>query len=167
MKNIKKIQLGHHQNKEYKNPLMFAIVDDEDYEELNAFKWCAQKRGNTCYAVRALRVDGKWTIVQMHAQIMQTPKGMHTDHRDGNGLNNQRANLRVCTTSQNAMNQGKRPHNQPGFKGISWDKGAKKWKAQIMVNSKQINLGRFPTKELAHEAYIEACKKYHGAFANY
>lgn len=166
---MKKIQLGHHVKwKKYKYPVMYTLVDDKDYGELSAFKWYARKNGNTFYAARSLKVVGKQTTVLMHAQIMKTPKVMVTDHIvPGNGLNNQRSNLRVCTQSQNLMNQGSQLNNTSGFKGVTWHKGAKKWQAQIRVNKKHINLGLFPTKELAYEAYVEACEKYHGAFANY
>lgn len=159
---MKEIQIGYHQkSRKYKDPIMYALVDDEDYEELSRYKWSAQKNGNTFYALRHLK-DEKQTTILMHAQIMQTPRGMHTDHIDGNGMNNQRSNLRVCTTAENQMNRGKQSNNTSGFKGVTRYK--KQWQAQINVNKKLTYLGQFLTKELAHEAYIEACNKYHGEF---
>lgn len=146
---------------------MFALVDNEDFEELNAHKWSVHKNANTFYVQRKQSINGKTVAVLMHAQIMKTPKGFHTDHIDGNGLNNQRSNLRVCTTSENGMNQSKHSNNTSGFKGVSWIKSAKKWRASISVNGKIIHLGSFLTPELASEAYVAACIQYHGEFANY
>jgi len=89
-----------------------ALVDDSDYEELNRFKWHARKTVKTFYAERTFTIgNGKRKNVFMHRYIMQTPKGFDTDHIDGNGLNNQRSNLRVCTRSENLRNQGKKPNN--------------------------------------------------------
>lgn len=166
---MKKIQLGHKQkNRKYKHPVMWALVDDEDFEELNQYTWCVMEARNVFYAVRRrLNLNGKWVMTLMHTQLMQTPKGKDTDHIDGSGLNNQRNNLRICTRSQNIMNQGKQSGNTSGFKGVTQHRASRKWFASITVNKKQIYLGRFQTPELASEAYIEACKKHHGEFANY
>jgi len=99
---------------------------------------------------------------------MDTPKGMDTDHINGNGLDNRRSNLRVCTRAQNALNTGAYSNNKSGFKGVSLDYKYKvKWRADIQVNGKQIFLGYFDTKELAYQAYVEACTKHHKEFANY
>jgi hypothetical protein len=87
----------------------FAIVDPKDYDQLGQYKWYAKKGGNTYYAARGVRVykDGKYVGVKqilMHRVITNAPAGMMVDHRDHNGLNNRRSNLRLCTREQNAQN---------------------------------------------------------------
>ena len=157
---MKKIKLT--QNK-------YALVDDNDFEELNKFKWHALKDENTFYTGRKIwdKNTKKQKMITMHRVIMKTPKGKETDHIDRNALNNQRSNLRIVTHSQNQMNKGMGKNNTSGFKGVSWDKNSKKWQANIKENNKRLYLGLFETKEEAYKAYVEACKKYHRDFANY
>jgi len=143
----------------------YALVDETIFDVLNKNKWFAVKSGNTYYAGRNLKVDGgKQKTVLMHSFIVTAKKGLDIDHIDGNGLNNQKYNLRVCTRSQNLMNQGKQKSNTSGFKGVSWHKGHKKWGARIYYNGKNNQLGYFNDKIDAYEAYCNACVKYHGEF---
>ena len=145
-----------------------ALVDDKDFGVLNQYNWYTRKHRNTFYAQRKTkRINGKNEIILMHAQIIKTPKGMATDHRDNDGLNNQRKNLRVCSNAENLMNRGKPSNNTSGYKGVSFYKPTKKWRAYISKNGKIISLGHHTSKQDASEAYIKACKKYHGEFANY
>lgn len=155
---MKKIKLT--QNK-------YALVDNKDYVDLSKHKWQAEKSGKTFYAVRTIRTPKGRTCLQMHRYIINAPKGMLTDHIDGNGLNNQKKNLRLATASDNARNRGKQKNNTSGFKGVSYCKRDNVWRAQIRVFYKDIILGAFKEKELAYKAYIKACKKYHKNFANY
>ena len=130
-----------------------ALVDDKDFESLNAFKWCATKDHNTFYAQRkSPTINGQQTIL-MHREIMNIPDGMQTDHIDRNGLNNQKENLRVVTNQQNAFNQN--------AKGYTFNKPMQKFQAKIKLNGKQIHLGYFETASEAREAYLEAKKIYH------
>lgn len=140
-----------------------ALINTEDYDYLNQFKWCAMYNGYAWYAVRNIPKNGKQTTIRMHREILKTPQDMDTDHINMNGLDNRRNNLRICTRSQNYMNRGKYKDNISGYKGVYWYN--KKWVAQIKVNAKQIYLGRFKDKEQAAEAYNKAAKKYHGEFA--
>ncbi len=105
-------------------------------------------------------------MIRMHSVIIQTPKCMQTDHRDGDGLNNQRSNLRVCTHAENTRNRGKHKTNKSGFKGVYLNKENKRWRAEIRSNGKKIFLGSYISKELAYKVYVEACKKYHREFSN-
>ena len=143
-----------------------ALVDDDDFDELSKHKWCVSKDGNNFYAIRSIKIDGKKRTVKMHRVIMQTPKGMDTDHIDHDGLDNRKENLRICTHTENLMNTGKYKNNVSGYKGVSWDNSRSKWKSQIKFNKKIIILGRFTDKEEAYKAYCEAAKKYHGEFNN-
>jgi hypothetical protein len=83
------------------------LVDDEDYEKFNKHNWWAHKSGiyNIWYAQTHIRVNHKDKVITMHNMIMSVPKGMHTDHIDHNGLNNQKSNLRICTNSENQKNR--------------------------------------------------------------
>ena len=142
-----------------------ALVDDEDFEYLNQFKWYAGKSINTFYACRRL---GK-TEIRMHREIMKTQLenniGKLIDHKDGNGLNNQKNNLRTCTISENNKNRHT-INNSSGYLGVSLSKRRKKWLAQIKNNKKVIYLGYFKDKKDAAKAYNEAAIKYHGEFAS-
>lgn len=144
-----------------------ALVDDEDYEFLNQWKWYAHKGyGEHWYAVRKHTVNGKQVMIRMHYEILKTPKGMESDHKDGNGLNNQRYNLRVCTRAENQHNQkGYLETKTSAFKGVSWHKKGNSWRAQIGLSNKRIHLGSFATELEAALAYNEAAKKYFGEFA--
>ncbi len=144
-----------------------ALVDDADYEWLNQWKWCANNQHGHWYAHRGYRVNGKNQIVTMHALILGTPKGMDSDHKDGEGLNNQRQNLRVCTTAQNQQNRRVQLSAKSSmFKGVCWDKENKKWLSQIGIAGIQRKLGRFTSEIQAALAYDRAAKKYFGEFAN-
>jgi hypothetical protein len=153
---MKKIKLT--QNK-------YALVDDADYPYLNKWKWCANKNRNTWYAVRAEKLEDKTTLVLMHRVILNTPKGVKTDHEDGNGLNNQRHNIRVCTTAQNAMNSRKPSNNTSGYKGVTWNKKLKKFSARIQINGRSIHLGVFHSAKEASKAYDKKATELFGSFA--
>ena len=146
-----------------------VLVDDEDFEVLSQWKWCADKGRHTFYALRKYRcpVDGKQHTIRMHRQILSTPVGMQTDHKDGNGLNNQRRNLRVCTCTENCQNRiNLRTGISSSFKGVHWNKRDKKWVSQIKLNGKTISLGYFDVEVEAAEAYIAKAVELFGKFAN-
>ena len=84
-----------------------TVVDDADFEELNKYKWCAMKTHTGKWvAARAQPITNK--TILMHRQIMRAPSSKQVDHRDGDSLNNQRENLRLCTHAQNCLNKTKR-----------------------------------------------------------
>jgi hypothetical protein len=144
----------------------FAVVDDEDYEELAKYKWRAQKGGYTFYAVRSSYLkDGKHNVILMHRVILDAPKGMFVDHINGDGLDNRRCNLRLCTHAENIRNSKTRRDNTSGYKGVYLLKHDRKWCACLSVNGVTRHLGRFTTPEAAARAYNEAAEKYYGRFA--
>jgi len=144
----------------------YAIVDQQDFEALNLFKWCAAKDYDTFYAIRYARINNKNTTIKMHRQIMNAKENDIVDHHDKNGLNNTRENLRIATAAQNnansrrGMNRGKSK-----YKGVCRDERCGKWRAGIKCEGKHIHLGMFEDEIEAAKAYDEAAKKYHGEFA--
>jgi len=149
-----------------------AIVDDVDVD-LAGVLWTANARLHTVYACRQTpRGDGKQQMVKLHRVILARMLGRdllageYVDHKDGNGLNNTRDNLRLATMAQNCANSRKPSTNTSGLKGVCWQKQAGKWQAQIKVSGKNKYLGLFTSKEAAYAAYCDAAEKYHGEFAN-
>ena len=129
-----------------------ALVSDEDYIEISKHKWGTHMSSNKLFY--ATRYNGN-TQVTMHRTIMKTPKGMETDHINGNGLDNRRENLRIVTRRENQQ-------NRHGFKtskypGVSKVKGIDRWTAHIHINKKQNYLGTFKDEETAALRYRIAC----------
>jgi hypothetical protein len=156
---MKTIPVGHGQS---------AIVDDEDYDKLSKYKWYAHRRNSNTsyYASRVEYSNGRYTNIIMHRVITNAKSNMVVDHINGNGLDNRHENLRVCTRSENSRNCKKHCDNKSGYKGVHLRKDTKKWSAQIKIDSKVINLGKFDDAISAAKAYDEAAKKYHGNFAS-
>ena len=144
-----------------------AIVDDEDYEYLNQFKWHYHRS----YAARSVRLDnGKGKVVLMHREILGlTDTKDFTDHISHETCDNRRQNLRVCTNSKNQMNSLKdktfkgNPTSSK-FKGVTWFKRDKKWQSQITKDKKYYYLGRFNTEEEAAEVYNKKSIELFGEF---
>lgn len=143
----------------------FALVDDDDFERVSQFKWNACHKRHTWYAHRSKKAKPYRYTYSMHRFIMDEPEGLEVDHIDGNGLNNQKSNLRIATRSQNACNRGKAAHNKSGFKGIFWSNKDKCWVAHITVHRQGIYLGGFKDKIKAAQAYDRAAIEYFGGFA--
>lgn len=137
-----------------------VFIDDEDFNYLSTLKWHAQHTwNNRLYAVTSL--GGK--KVQMHRIVLGTPAGKFTDHINGNGLDNRRANLRLATISQNKANSGPYRNNKNGYRGVTWA-SKNRWRAKINVNNRRIDLGCFKTREEAARAYDQASDKWFGGY---
>lgn len=142
---------------------MQVRYDDQDHEKVAALGWYAVLQGRVWYAHSTCAVPKK-----IHRYITDAPDGVLVDHRDGDGLNNCRSNLRVCTRAQNAWNANAHADSTSGFKGVTYDKSNKTrnpWRANICKDGVRYRLGRFPTAEAASVAYNEAAKKLFGEFA--
>lgn len=141
-----------------------TVVDAADYEALSKTKWYLIKSAGK-FPLKYAKMWKKGKTTGLHSILMNPPKGKVVDHIDGDGLNNRRSNLRICSTSENMMNRGKQLNNTSGFKGVFRER--KKWRARIRVNGNAIYLGCFDDKLKAYEAYKKACIKYHGEYAKY
>ena len=145
---------------------MVATVDDEDYEWLNQVQWYwGQRDIGSGYAQRNVKVGGKSTTQRMHRLILGEVEGRHSDHVNLDGLDNRRANLRVCTHTENNRNSRKRKDNTSGYMGVSWYARRKKWQAIIGADREKHWLGYFDDIEEAARAYDAAALALHGEFA--
>ena len=134
------------------------LVDNEDYERLSEHKWYKLKgaRCTTTYAFNP-------AIGLMHRYIMKPPDSMQIDHIDGDGLNNQKSNLRIANQTQQNANQKKSKNKTSRYKGVHISKG--KYRAQITVYGNVIRLGYYEDEREAAIVYNNAAKKYFGEYA--
>ncbi len=139
----------------------FAIVDAEDYERLARHKWHVSKSHNSEYAVRC---PGRKRIL-MHRLLLNAPGGLVVDHRDGNGLNNRKGNLRLCTHQENSYNQRPRRGGTSRFRGVCWKKTIRKYAAKIQKNGKRYYLGYFADEIEAAVVYDIKAMELFGEFA--
>jgi hypothetical protein len=142
-----------------------AGIDATDAQLVEGFNWQARVDKHDVYAQRISQRDGVRTCVKMHRVITSAPHGSEVDHADGDGLNNRKSNLRICTTTENRWNRLASSVNTSGYKGVTWAANRGKWTTAIKFHHKTINLGRFDCPKEAHAAYAAACVKYHGDFA--
>ena len=136
------------------------LIDDADKPLLVGYNYYAHPAPNTTYVMLKLEGDERRVRVKLHKRITGWAK---TDHRNGNGLDNRRENLREATTAQNNRNR----HRNSGykFKGATFKEREGRWAAQICVNGKKIWGGYHPSELEAAIAYDALAKKYHGEFA--
>lgn len=161
-----------------------AFVDDEDFKRLSAYKWCVRKQPHktapdTWYAVRSIYLaKGKYRTVHMHREILGiTDPKVKVDHRDYDGLNNRKANLRAATNQQNLAGRRHPTRSlpqgvtfiKPSAKGVHVKKSAprKPYSASIRVNGQNIYLGVFATASEAGEAYKKKHAEVFGEFSPY
>lgn len=147
------------------NTNLFALVDDEYEAKLNEYKWYLNER------VKGYRYCHTTGGLLMHRLIMDLPGKLFVDHINGDGLDNRRSNLRLCTNSQNQANSKIRKDNKTGLKGVQIDgwalrKGRKSiYRASIQYQGKTIRIGRYETPELAKKVYDKKAQELFGDFA--
>jgi hypothetical protein len=143
----------------------FAIVDDADFERVACYRWHTLKRGRLFHAMRSEKRCGRKRTIYMHRVLMGDPHGLHVDHRNGNGLDNRRSNLRVATRAQNAINYQRTVDKTSKYRGVSWNPRSNRWRATVTVNCRQHYAGVFTNAADAARAYDRAAIKLHGDFA--
>lgn len=143
-----------------------ACIDDEDYEKVKGYKWVVDvRRRGRKYARASVKISkNKFSYVYLHRLIMGFPKYL-VDHKDGNGLNNTKDNLRIATCQENQRNQRMPSNNTTGYKGVHFYKAYNKYSVSIRANKKQIFGGYFPTPIEAAKKYNEMAVLYHGEYA--
>jgi hypothetical protein len=142
-------------------------VDDWVYDAVGHLKWYAkQNPSGNWYAARSVYVAYRTQVtVRLHHCVIGYPlNGFDVDHKDGDGLNNQKDNLRIVTRPQNQMNRENNKNNILGVKGIHWVERLKKFRAQIVIEGKKKHLGVFKTLDEAITTYKKAEDTYFGAF---
>jgi len=140
-----------------------TLVDDQDFDWLNQWKWHTKVGKNSFYATRTIADGGRRITIWMHRLITGvTDKNTFCDHIDGNGLNNQRSNLRICNRQENNRN-AKARIGKSAFKGVDIHNG--KYRVRIKDGCRSIHIGYYSDERLAAIAYNEAATKLHGEFA--
>mgnify|MGYP003392956036 CR=1 FL=1 len=147
---------------------LFTMVDDEDFEIINKFKWnCSTNRSKLPYVQRYTPfLNKKRSCIKLHRQIMSAKEGQYVDHINGNSLDNRKVNLRICTNKENSRNSRISRNNTSGYKGVIWNKRNKNWRARIGLEGKMFDLGSYKNKEDAAKAYNDGAIKYYGEYAN-
>lgn len=141
----------------------FAVIDAADAAEVGRFNWSAIEDNRTFYA--KAYIDGR--SIPLHQFLMGLCEGKNPDHRDNDGLNNRRSNLRFATLSQNQANKRRSVNNRSGYKGVHEAniRAPKRWRASITKAGKFTSLGYFYSPEEAARAYDKAACALHGEFA--
>lgn len=145
-----------------------AICDIQDYEIVVTRNWIVKIDKHTCYAYTRLRNSEFNGIESRNKKMHQfiIPDAIKRDHKNHNGLDNQRCNLRPCSNSQNAFNMKISLRGSSIYKGVYFENYTQKWRAEVGANNKVYKLGRFDLEIDAALAYNKKASELHGEFAN-
>ena len=147
----------------------FSEIDSSDFELVSKYSWRvlkSYKKSKFFYVATTSYELGKRRHIVMHRLLMGVlnKPGKQVDHINGNGLDNRRSNLRICSQSQNMMNRKKHTSSSK-FKGVSWNKERKRWSSQIKLRGKQTHLGYFNCEKEAAEVYDNSANRMFGEYA--
>ncbi len=180
---MREIVLNIHNTTTSNHRKYIALVDDDDFIKVSQHKWNVAHAGTNIYAGTTIINNKKKSSIRMHRFIMgcSIGDGRIIDHKDGNGLNNQKSNLRECNLAQNGANRRPKRNGTSKYLGVSLHKTKKtyfrkstqtmevshstQWQSAIRLSGKSLYLGSFNNEEEAALSYNEAAKKYHGEFA--
>jgi AP2 domain/HNH endonuclease len=140
-------------------------IDEEDFEFVSSRAWYSNRSRRATYVITVDRPSKD--RVSLHRLLLDAPEGRMVDHIDGNGLNNTRGNLRLCSAFENQHNTRLRLNNTSGYKGVDWHRRSGRWRARVRVNHKTHHLGLYDTPEQAAEVARAFREKVHGEFANH
>ena len=151
-----------------------AFVDDEDYEMLvNYGKWHALRYNKAYYAttnINVIKPDGSngRKLIKMHRLLTNaTNPKIYVDHRDRNGLNNQKSNLRlVSNLSENAVNRTKRTGTTSIYTGVYWLSSRKRWTVQVRYKGVTYKKSGFKNEDDAALHYNDIASSIYGSFVN-
>lgn len=144
----------------------FAVIDAEDAPRVSGYDWSSLFVRGKWYARRNKWTKEKQITVLLHRVILNAPDDMHVDHRNGDGLDCRKLNLRLATQQQNNLNARMHRDNATGFKGVRKHSLCSKYQASISIGGKRKHLGLFDTPEEAHAAYCAASAEIHGEFGS-
>jgi len=151
------------------NHRKYAVIDAEDALRIAPYRWHAQCRDGIWFAAR-----GEWVgqgagasvrTVWMHRVILDAPPGVGVTHRNGDGLDNRKTNLRLCTRQQRGAKRRRNRNNTSGYRGVSYDAHSGRWKGVLRHGGRYLSLGYFATPEEAARAYDAAAREAFGEFA--
>jgi len=145
------------------NSKEFAIVDDEDFELASQYTWNCTKRSDLSYARTSKKIGGKQFTIRLHRLLLSAGPGEMVDHRNGDGLDCRRSNLRFATRSQNAQNKKRRSNARSQYKGLVFSGNS--IAARINFNGKVIHIGSFLSEIEAARAYDAMARELFGEFA--
>lgn len=138
-------------------------IDEEDYAIVEKHRWYTTKSGSRKKTYACTKINGQKVLI--HRIILSAESGQVVDHINGDGMDNRKVNLRLCTHTQNLWNQKKNKNNRSGYKGVFYSQHHGRWAAEINADRTRHFLGYFEVIEDAARAYNEAAIKYHGHFA--
>jgi len=142
-----------------------VLIDSEHFEAISQFRWTITKKRRgvkTAYVVRCTYPEGK--MIQLHRAIIAAKPGQIVDHKNMNGLDNRKANIRLCSYSENNMNTRRRKDNKSGYKCVHLHSPGR-WRSRIKKDGRLLDLGLFDSPEAAAKAYRAAVSEFHGQFA--
>ena len=146
---------------------IYTVIDTEDYFKVEDYSWTATTWKHLTYVKTNFRLFNSYRVTKkLHQLILPVSEGKEVDHKNGNGLDNRKDNLREATPTQNSQNskkQNNKSHSQ--YKGVFWAKDRNKWRAGISFNEKYTILGTFTDEIEAAKAYDKKAKELHGEFA--